>query len=477
MHPDMETPRNNSMNHRKNGEVYIASLDIGTTKIAAMIARRDAAGKVEIVGFGRCDSRGVRRGVVVNIDDAVSAIQEAVTAAEQMAGLKIKYVHVGIAGHHIKSLQHRGNIIRKNGDEEISVEDTERLVNDMYNLMVNPGEEIIDVIPQEYTVDGEPGIKNPVGMLGTNLEANFHIIVGKTAAAKNIYKCVRRAGLEVVDLILEPLASAEATLSDEEKEAGIVLVDIGGGTTDIAIFQDHIIRHTAVIPLGGEVITDDVRDGCSIIRKYAEELKVKYGSALASENSDTDVVAIPGLKGRKHKEITLNNLASIIQARMEEIIELVYNEIKATGMEKKLIGGIVLTGGGAMLKHINLLTEYMTGMETRVGYPNEHCSANTPKHLNAPMYSTGIGLLLLGFKRMDKDLKRGEMVQVAASVNDTPAETVAPPKSVEPVADTSANYSNKTADETHEPPTAKAKPRKSFLERMQEWFNDNEQNY
>ncbi|MDK2908916.1 MAG: cell division protein FtsA [Bacteroidales bacterium] len=473
----METPRNNSMHPQQNEGVYIASLDIGTTKIAAMIARRDAAGKIEIVGFGRSDSFGVRRGVVANIDDTVNAIKNAIGEAEKQAGRKIKYVHVGIAGHHIKSLQHRGNIIRKNGDEEISANDIDRLINDMYNLTVSPGEEIIDVIPQEYTVDGEPGIKNPVGMLGTHLEANFHIIVGQTAAAKNIYKCVRRAGLEVVDLILEPLASAEATLSDEEKEAGIVLVDIGGGTTDIAIFQDNIIRHTAVIPLGGEVITEDVKDGCSIIKKFAEEVKVKYGSALASENSDSDVVSIPGLRGRQSKEITLRNLASIIQARMEEIIEYVYREIQATGLEKKLIGGIVLTGGGAMLKHLSLLTEYMTGMETRIGYPNEHCAATTPKHLSSPMYSTGIGLLLLGFKRMDKDLKRREILQVGQPVSEENAEPVISSAPSNPGSQTPPDNAKNEPVQNPEPAPVPGKRRKSFLERMQDWFNDNDENY
>ncbi|MGC8864398.1 MAG: cell division protein FtsA [Bacteroidales bacterium] len=473
----MEISRNQSMNPSANGGVYIASLDIGTTKIAAMIARRDGAGKIEIVGFGRSDSFGVRRGVVANIENTVDAIKSAVSQAEEQAGLQIKYVHVGIAGHHIKSLQHRGNIIRKNGDEEISSEDIEKLISDMYNLTVSPGEEIIDVIPQEFTVDGEPGIKNPVGMQGTQIEANFHIIVGQSAAAKNIYKCVRRAGLEVVDLILEPLASAEATLSDEEKEAGIVLVDIGGGTTDIAIFQDHIIRHTAVIPIGGDIVTDDVKDGCSIIRKYAEEVKVKYGSALANENSESDVVAIPGLKGRAHREITLRNLSSIIQARMEEIIELVYREIRNTGLEKKLIGGIVLTGGGSLLRHLSMLTEYKTGMETRIGFPNEHLSANTPKHLNSPMYSTGIGLLLMGFNRMNKDLKR------TANFMDDP---VVDNRSEEPKK-AEHNPNNKPAQAPEPEPiqevpvqeeaTKPAKSRKSFLERMQEWFNDSNENY
>jgi cell division protein FtsA len=243
-------------------------------------------------------------------------------------------------------------------------------------------------------------------MLGSKLEANFHIIIGQTTAAKNIYKCVKKAGLEVVDLILEPIASSVAVLSEDEKEAGVVLVDIGGGTTDIAIFQDGIIRHTAVIPLGGDVITEDVKEGCTIIRKHAEELKVKFGSALANENKDEEIVAIPGLRGRAPKEISLKNLASIIQARMEEIIEHIYYEIKNSGFEKKLIAGIVLTGGGALLRHAAQLTEFMTGMDTRIGYPNEHLAKDVPDEMASPMYSTGIGLVIVGLERFERQTVR-----------------------------------------------------------------------
>lgn len=386
----------------ENAEI-IVGLDIGTTKIAAIVGKKNEHGKLEILGHGRTESIGVKRGVVSNIENTVNSIKIAIEQAEQKSGVDIKYVNVGIAGQHIKSLQHHGSIIRKNIDEEISQEDIDTLNANMYNLNMAPGEEIIDVIPQEYIIDAEQGIKQPVGMLGNSLEANFHIIIGQTAAAKNIYKCVRKAGLEVVDLILEPIASAEAVLNEEEKEAGVALVDIGGGTTDIAIFQDGIIRHTAVIPFGGDIITEDVKEGCTIIKKHAEELKVKFGSALASENRDEEVVAIPGLRGRPPKEITLKNLASIIQARMEEIIDHIYYEIKNSGYEKKLIGGIVLTGGGALLKHLVQLTEFITGMDTRIGYPNEHLSQDVPDEMASPMYSTGVGLVLEGFSRLDKE--------------------------------------------------------------------------
>jgi cell division protein FtsA len=384
----------------------IVGLDIGTTKIACIVGRRNEYGKIEILGYGKTESIGVKRGVVANIENTVQSIRTAVTQAEHKSGVDIKYVNVGIAGQHIRSHQHRGNIIREDPDKEISAAEIDRLTQNMFKLSMAPGEEIIDVIAQEYIIDGEVGIRQPVGMLGNTLEANFHIIIGQTAAAKNILKCIKKADLEMVDLILEPIASAEAVLSDEEKEAGVALVDIGGGTTDIAIFQDNIIRHTAVIPFGGDVITEDVKEGCTIIKKHAEELKVKFGSALASENRDDEVVAIPGLRGRPPKEITLKNLASIIQARMEEIIEQMYFEIKNSGFEKKLIAGIVLTGGGAQLKHIDQLAEFSTGMDTRIGYPNEHLANDVPDDMASPMYATGIGLVIEGIHRLDYDKQK-----------------------------------------------------------------------
>jgi len=391
-----------------NSEI-IVSLDIGTTKIACIVGRQDEFGKIEVLGHGRTDSFGVKRGVVSNIENTVQSIKTAIKEAEQKSGVDIHYVNVGIAGQHIKSLQHRGSIIRENNDDEITKEEINTLNSNMYNLNMSPGEEIIDVIPQEYIIDEEQGIREPIGMLGNSLEANFHIIVGQTTAAKNIYKCVRKAGLEVVNLILEPIASAEAVLGEDEKEAGVVLVDIGGGTTDIAIFQDGIIRHTAVIPFGGDAITEDIKEGCTIIRKHAEDLKVKFGSALASENKEEEIVAIPGLRGRPPKEITLKNLASIIQARMEEIIEHIYFEIKNSGYEKKLIAGIVLTGGGSQLKHIAQLTEFMTGMDTRIGYPNEHLANEVPDEMAMPMFATGIGLVIVGINRYEKELDRIEL--------------------------------------------------------------------
>jgi cell division protein FtsA len=385
----------------KNMSEIVVGLDIGTTKIACIVGRKTEHDKIEILSMGKCESVGVTRGVVSNIEKTVQSIKTAVAEAESRVDgeLHVRVVNVGIAGQHINSLQHRGMLMRNDLDREIAQEDIDALIEDMYKLVMQPGEEIIHVLPQEYIVDNEQGIKDPIGMAGVRLEANFHIITGQIAAAKNIKKCVDKGGLEVDEMILEPLASSEAVLSGEEKEAGVVLVDIGGGTTDIAIFQDGIIRHTAVIPFGGNIISEDIKEGCTIMKRQAELLKVKFGSALASECQENEIVCIPGLRGREPKEISVRNLASIIQARMEEIIEHVYYEIKNSGFEKKLIGGIVVTGGGAQLKHITQLFEYITGMDTRIGYPNEHLAPTTMvDNITSPMYATGIGLVIKGFQ-------------------------------------------------------------------------------
>lgn len=379
----------------------IVGLDIGTTKICAIVGRKNENGKIEILGMGKTESLGVMRGVVANIEKTVNSIKEAVKIAEAKSNVEIGQVYVGIAGQHIKSIQHRGMITRSSLNDEISHEDIDAIIKDMHRLAVPPGQAIIHVIPQEFIIDNEQGIKDPVGMSGIRLEANCHIITGLITAANNIQKCVSKAGLEAENLILEPLASAEAVLSDEEKEAGVVLVDIGGGTTDIAIFQDGIIRHTAVIPFGGNVITDDIKEGCSIIRSQAELLKVKFGSALAKQTKSNEIVSIPGLRGREPKEISVRSLAEIIQARMEEIIECVAYEIKSSGFEKKLIAGIVVTGGGSQLKNIAQLIEFHTGMDTRIGYPNEHLAKGSDE-IKSPMYATAVGLVLKGIAEQEK---------------------------------------------------------------------------
>ncbi len=372
-------------------------LDIGTTKIVALVGQKNEFNKVEILGVGKSKSLGVHRGVVNNITQTIQSIQQAVEDAKLNSGHEISDVVVGIAGQHIRSIQHSDYITRPNPEEVINEEDIQELIQQVYKLVMLPGEEIIHVLPQEYKVDGQAEIKEPVGMHGGRLEANFHIVVGQVSSIKNIGRCIKSAGLNMANITLEPLASSEAVLSFEEKQAGVALIDIGGGTTDLAIFKDGIIRHTAVIPFGGTVITEDIKEGCSIIEKQAELLKIKFGSAWPGENKDTEIVSIPGLRGRDPKEISLKTLSKIINARVVEIIEQVYLEIKNYGhneQKKKLIAGIVLTGGGSQLKHLKQLVEYITGMDTRVGYPSEHLAGNTQETVSSPLFATSVGLLM-----------------------------------------------------------------------------------
>ena len=371
-------------------------LDIGTTKIVAMVGSRNEFKKLEILGIGKSQSLGVHRGVVNNITQTIESIKYAIEEAKVESGKQhIKEVVVGIAGQHIRSLQHSDYITRENPDKVFDNNDIDDLINQVYKLVMLPGEEIIHVLPQDFKVDGQSEIKEPIGMYGSRLEANFHIVVGQVSSIRNIGRCIKSAGLEMGDITLEPLASADAVLSDEEKEAGIALIDIGGGTTDVAIFKDGIIKHTAVIPFGGNVITEDIKEGCSIMGNQAEQLKIKFGSAWPGENKETEIVAIPGLLGRDPKEISLKTLSKIINARVVEIIEQVYLEIKNYGHEeakKKLIGGIVLTGGGSQLKHLKQLVEYVTGMDTRVGFPGEHLAGDTNN--SNPIFSTAVGLVM-----------------------------------------------------------------------------------
>ena len=396
-------------------EKIIVGLDIGTTKVCAIVGRANQYGKVDILGMGKVASHGgVTRGVVSNIDKTVAAIQAAIKEAAEKSNVDIQRVEVGIAGAHINSLQHRGMIIRNDGESEINADDLKKLENDMFKLAVKPGDRILHVIPQEYTVDDEPGIIDPIGMAGVKVEGNFHIITGQISAAKNIYKCVEKSNLQVTEIALEPLASSEAVLSSDELEAGVVLVDIGGGTTDVAIFYDNIICHTAVIPYGGNIITEDIKQGCNVMKAHAELLKVKFGSALASELDENEIVTIPGIRGRAAKEISVKNLSMIIQARIQEIMELVDFEIKQSGLDKKLAGGIVITGGGSQLKHVDQLAEFVTGLDARIGYPNEHLAKGMVEEVKSPIYATGVGLVLRGLSAERKN--GGVLVDTASNV-------------------------------------------------------------
>ncbi len=374
----------------------VAAIDIGTTKIVALVGRINENNRLEVLGMSKTVSKGVKRGVVLNIDETVSAIETTVEEAQKISGIKFKDVFVGIAGQHIKSIRTRGYINRDSYEDEITRDDISRLVTDMYKIPVEIGEEIIHVLPQNYIVDSETGVKNPIGMSGKRLEANFHIVIGQVASAKNIEKCINRVNLNVKQLILEPLASSDAVLTEDEKEAGVVLVDIGGGTTDVAVYYDDIIRHTAVIPFGGNVITRDIKEGCSILARQAESLKVQFGSALGDLAQEDKVVTIPGISGREPKEISFKSLAYIIQSRMEEIIDAVQYEIESSGYMDKLSAGVVITGGGAMLRHLPQLVKFKTGMDVRIGYPTERLASEKNVEVNQPMYATSIGLLLKG---------------------------------------------------------------------------------
>ncbi|TDM00650.1 MAG: cell division protein FtsA [Flavobacteriaceae bacterium] len=390
----------------ENNKDIAVGLDIGTTKIVVMVGKKNEHGKLEIIGMGKAKSQGVSRGVVSNITQTINSISEAVAQAESQCGMKIQDVTVGIAGQHIRSLQHSDYITRTNYEEVIGPEDVKRLVNQVHKLSMMPGEEIIHVLPQEFKIDSQSDVREPIGMYGRRLEANFHVVVGQISSIKNIARCIKSAGLNLTGITLEPIASSVASLSMEEKEAGVALIDIGGGTTDIAIFKDNVIRHTAVIPFGGNIITEDVKEGCSIIERQAELLKTKFGSAWPGENKETEIVSIAGLRGREPKEISLKKLSQIIHARIEEVLQQAYLEMKNYGCDeqkKKLIAGIVMTGGGSKLKHIRQLTEFVTGMDVRIGYSNEHLAGGQSEELANPEYATGIGLLMKALEKLEDD--------------------------------------------------------------------------
>jgi len=389
----------------------MVGLDIGTTKISVIIGKKNQYGKLDVLGSGRAISNGVRRGIVANIDKTVASIVEAIEEAKKQSAIEINEVFIGIAGQHIKSLQHRGEIVRDNIEVEIGKTDIDKLRSNMFKLITIPGEEIIHVIPQDYTVDGEDGIEDPIGMAGVKLEANFHVITAQVGAVRNIIKCVEKAGLKAKDLVLEPFASAIATLDHDELREGVALVDIGGGTTDVAIFLGNIIRHTAVIPFGGNIITKDIKAGLEILENQAELLKIKFGSTMYTEEQENVMVSIPGLRGRPAKEIAVRNLSEIIGARYKEIIDLVYHEIKSSGYENKLMTGVVLTGGGSLIKNLKQLVAYVTGKETRIGYPNEHLGPDSKDLVVSPMYSTGVGLVLKGFEYMEQNPEEFGMIE------------------------------------------------------------------
>src|SRR6187431_995778 len=401
-----------------NNNPVIVGLDIGTTKIAAIAGRKNEYGKLEILGFGRANSNGVKHGQVLNIDQTIKAIELALqNCYVSNPNLTIEEVYVGIAGHHIKSLQTRGDIVRQDTEEQIRQEEVDRLIADQYRTYIPAGDQIIDVIPQEFTVDNFQNIPNPIGYGGVKVGANFHIITGDKNAIRNINRAVEKSGLHTKDLVLQPLASASAVMGNEDLEAGVAIVDIGGGTTDLAVFYEGILKHTAVIPFGGENITNDIKTGLGVLRTQAEQMKVQFGSALANEAKSNAFITIPGLRGMAAKEISVKNLANIIQARMSEIMDFVTYHLKQVGLDNRMLnGGVILTGGGSQLKHLLQLTEYVTGLNARIGFPNEHLSGGHIDELAKPMYSTCIGLILKGYNDYENKNKQFDRNFIKAGV-------------------------------------------------------------
>ncbi len=375
----------------------VVGLDMGTTKVCAIVASIDPQDRIHILGVGRAPSEGLNRGVVVNIDKTVNAIQSAIEQAQLASGIEVNSVNVGIAGDHIRSMRSKGVITINNRDNEITVDDVERLLEDCQQIMLPTDQEIIHVIPQEFVVDGQDGISDPVGMSGMRMEAEVHIITGLVSAAKNIYRCVERAGYQVADIILEPLASSYAVLDEEEKEAGVVLVDIGGGTTDVAIFRDNTIRHTAVIAIAGKKVTDDIRMGLSVLEDQAEKLKRNHGEAYIDLIEEDEAITVPGIAGRPPKEITKSILGKIIQARMEEILEIVAIEVKRSGYADSLSAGVVLSGGGSLIKNVCPLANEVLGMDAKIGKPIG-LSGGLTDEVDNPIYATGVGLVMHAIK-------------------------------------------------------------------------------
>lgn len=382
----------------KKEQPVIVGLDIGTTKVVAIAGRKNEYGKLEILGFGKTESAGVSHGVVLNIEQCIKSIEQAIAKCLQSnPNLELKEMYVGIAGQHIKSLQTRGDRVRTNIDDVISKEEVNLLIGDQYKTYIPAGDQIIDIIAQEFSVDNTPYVLNPVGMSGVKISANFHVITGDRNAIRNIKRCVDQSGLVTRDLVLQPLASAAAVMNDQDLEAGVAIVDIGGGTTDMAVFYDGMLKHTAVIPYAGVNITNDIRHGLGVLRAQAEQMKVQFGTALPDEANANAYITIPGLRGLPPKEISVKNLSHIIQARMHEILDYVVYHLKHVALDKRLHGGIILTGGGAQMQHIIQLTEFVTGMGARLGFPNEHLSGEHSDALMNPMYATCIGLILRGY--------------------------------------------------------------------------------
>ena len=452
---------------------FTVALDIGTTKVCAVAGRRNDLGQIEVLGYGRVAGDGVQRGVVTNIDKTVRAIRDAVERAERMVGHSITTVNVGIAGQHIASRQNHGMITREDDIAEITQADIDELVTSMRKLPLKPGEEILHIIPRDFAVDDEWGIAEPIGMCGTRLGANFHIVTCQNSASRNIMRCVEKANLEVSDLTLEPIASSASVLTEADRRDGVVLVDIGGGTTDITIFADGVINHTCVLPFGGDVITSDVRKVFRITLPDAEDLKTKFGNALGCEATPNRYIRIANRRGQEHTEISEQDLAEVIQARMEEILRYVDFQISASDTRDRLQGGIVLTGGGSLLKNIEKLTELYTGIPTRVGLPVEHLAQGYPAELGSPIFATSIGLLIGGIEngqrqRTPEDLK--SVMEDEAAIQPVISPTPSTGKVVDPPAPTQSTEESSEPEGT----TWLARQKTKILDNLKVLFDPEE---
>jgi len=391
------------MSRAKEEKNLIIGLDIGTSKVVAIVAELMADGSMNVIGLGQHVSRGLKKGVVINIDSTVNAIQRAIEEAELMADCTIKNVFTGIAGSHVQSINARGMVKIK--DAEVTQADVARVIETAQAIALPSDQQILHILTQEYIIDGQEDVREPLGMSGMKLEVKVHIVTGAVAAAQNIVKSIKRCGLEVTDLILQPLASSEAVLTEDEKELGVCLVDIGGGTTDIAVFKQGAIRHTAVIPIAGDQITNDVAVALRTPTQSAEDIKIKHGCALRQLADPREVVEVQGTDGREGRQLSVQTLAEVIEPRVVELYEFVLAELRRSGLEEMIASGIVITGGSAMMKGMVELGEEIFHMPVRLGLPRY--VGGLSEVVSNPRYATGFGLLLIGKRQVAQQIQVG----------------------------------------------------------------------
>ena len=389
------------MSRVREDKNLIVGLDIGTSKIVAIVAELQVDGSLKVIGLGQHASRGLKKGVVVNIDSTVQAIQRALEEAELMADCKISTVFTGIAGSHIKSLNSHGMVKIK--DAEVTQMDVDRVIETARAIALPSDQQILHILTQEFIIDGQEDVREPLGMSGMKLEVKVHIVTGAVSAAQNIVKCIKRCGLEVSDLILQPLASSTAVLTEDEKELGVCLVDIGGGTTDIAVFKQGAIRHTAVVPIAGDQITNDVAVAFRTPTQSAEEIKIKHGCALRQLADPREVVEVPGVDGRDPRQLSVQTLAEVIEPRVVELYEFVLGELRRSGMEEMIASGIVITGGSSLMKGMVELGEEIFHMPVRLGMPRN--VGGLSEVVGNPRYATGVGLVLMGQQQVERHLQ------------------------------------------------------------------------